>query len=137
MRSVTATNRPPGLLTYRDGVPVGWCAIAPRADFPRRNRSRTWRPLDEQRVWSLNCFCIAAKQRRTGVATALLRAASDFAASQGARIVEAYPRATIGTVAAATIYTGTTTMFLAAGCTEVARRQPERPMMRLILDEPQ
>jgi len=118
-------------------VPVGWCAIAPRSNFPRLNRSRDWHPLDDQPVWSLNCFYIPAKQRRTGVATALLRAAVDFAASQGAQIVEAYPRETIGKVAAAAIYTGTATMFLAAGFTEVARRTPERPMMRLVLDEPQ
>jgi len=34
-------------------------------------------------------------------------------------------------------YTGTTTMFLAAGFTEVARRHPERRLMHLVLDEPQ
>jgi len=134
---VLTAEHPPGLLAYRDGVPVGWCAIAPRSNFPRLNRSRDWHPLDDQPVWSLNCFYIPAKQRRTGVATALLRAAVDFAASQGAQIVEAYPRETIGKVAAAAIYTGTATMFLAAGFTEVARRTPERPMMRLVLDEPQ
>jgi GNAT superfamily N-acetyltransferase len=133
----TLAGHPPGLLAYREGVPVGWCAIAPRADFPRLNRSRNWHPLDDQPVWSLNCFYITAKHRRTGVATALIYAAIDFAADQGARIVEAYPRETIGKVAAVAICTGTAQMFLATGFTEVARRHPERPMMRLLLDERQ
>jgi len=124
--ALTAEHPAPGLLAYRDGVPVGWCASAPRANFPHLNRSR------DRPVWSLNCFDIPAKQRRTGGATALRHAAVDFAASQGAQIVEAYPRATIGKAAAA-ICTGTATMFLAAGFTEVARRTPERPLMRLVL----
>jgi len=45
--AMTAKNTPPGLLAYRDGVPVGWCAIAPRPNFPRLDRSRDWHPLDE------------------------------------------------------------------------------------------
>jgi len=49
--------------------------------------------------------------------------------------IAAYPRETGGKVAAAAIYTGTATMFLPAGFTEVALRTPERPMMRLVLGE--
>ena len=31
-REVVDQGPPPGLLAYRDGAPVGWCAVAPRED---------------------------------------------------------------------------------------------------------
>ena len=136
-RAIVTDRRPPGLLAYRDDVPIGWCAVAPRTEFPRLERSRDWHQLDEQPVWSLNCFYVTAKQRRTGVATALLHAAVAYTAREGAQIMEAYPREKVGTVSASALYTGTATMFHAAGFREVARRHPERPMMRLILAEQQ
>jgi hypothetical protein len=46
-REVVAAGPPPGLLAYRDGVPVGWCAVAPRETFPRILHSRVLRPLDD------------------------------------------------------------------------------------------
>lgn len=123
----------PGLLAYRDGQPVGWCALAPRADFPRLAKSRYWQPLDDQPVWSINCFYVARGQRGQGVARALLRGAIAYATAQGARIIESYPRETDGPLAPSSAYTGSATMFRAVGFAEVARRHPERPLMRLEL----
>ena len=38
---VAAAATPPGLLAYAGAAPVGWCALAPREDYPRLKRSRT------------------------------------------------------------------------------------------------
>lgn len=132
-RELVARGRIPGLLAYREGEPVGWCALAPRDEFPRFERSRYLKPIDERPVWSINCFYIAARQRGRGIATGLLRAAIDHARAQGATLLEAYPKETDARRAASSIYTGTATMFRAAGFEEVARRHPERPIMRLRL----
>lgn len=132
---IVAEGREPGLLAYADGSPVGWCAIAPRSEYPRFDRSRYWKPLDDQPVWSLSCFFIKRDQRGRGVATALLRAAVTFAQERGARLIEAYPKDHDEGASASSLYTGTVGMFRAAGFTEVARRHPERPLMRLTIDD--
>lgn len=125
----------PGLLAYADGRPVGWCAIAPREHFlPRYERSRYWKPLEGEGVWSLNCWYIAPGFRKQGIATALLRAALDFAAARGARIVEGHPLDAGDTARSDSgLYFGTLRMFLDAGFVEVARRHPERPIVRRYL----
>jgi GNAT superfamily N-acetyltransferase len=130
---IVAEGRAPGLLAYEDGRPVGWCAVAPRAEFPRFDRSRYWKPIDDAPVWSINCFYVAAGQRGRGIATHLLGAAVDYARERGATILEAYPKDVGARVAPSSAYTGTVAMFRAAGFTEVARRHPERPIMRLRL----
>jgi GNAT superfamily N-acetyltransferase len=132
-RGIVAAGRIPGLLAYREGVPVGWCAISPRDELPRFARSRYWKPIDDLPVWSIACFYIAARQRGQGVATRLLHAAVDYAREQGALVLEAYPKDVAGPIAASSVYTGTAGMFAAAGFEEVARRHPERPIMRLRL----
>ncbi|MBM3489528.1 MAG: hypothetical protein FJX68_03615 [Alphaproteobacteria bacterium] len=40
----------PGLLAFSDGQPVGWVAIAPRAEFQRLVASRATPPVDGQAV---------------------------------------------------------------------------------------
>jgi GNAT superfamily N-acetyltransferase len=75
---------------------------------------------------------VARAWRRRGLSVALLRAAGDFAASQGARIVEGYPvEPSSGTMPDAFAWTGTAAAFRAAGYEEVARGSPKRPIMRL------
>ena len=46
-RGVVSDGPPPGLLAYRDGVPVGWCAVAPSETYPRVLNSRMLRPADD------------------------------------------------------------------------------------------
>jgi GNAT superfamily N-acetyltransferase len=126
----------PGLLGYGDdGEPVGWVSVGPRDDFGRILRSPKLRPADhrgDEEVWSIVCFYIARSARRTGVATALLEAASSYAIDQGADVVEAYPVDTAGARRpSAELYTGTVDLFRRAGFTEAFRRSPRRPVMRL------
>ena len=123
---------PPGLLAYRDGAPVGWCAVAPRDRYPRILRSRTIGPLEEAPArWAVVCFYVVRGGRRGGVAAALLEAAVAFAADHGATSVEGYPRDTEGARKGANeLFVGSLSMFQAAGFEEVARNTPNRPVMR-------
>lgn len=127
----------PGLLAYHDGAPVGWVAVAPRAEYPRLNRSPHTRPVDDVPVWSVTCFWIPRAQRRAGVATALLGAARDHAAQAGAPAIEGYPvDPAMRRVGASDAYTGTVPMFQRAGFAEMARRSPTgRVVMRRVLTQ--
>ena len=68
---VDTAKVPPGVLAYVDGVPAGWCAVAPRDDYSRPARSRTTAPLDEQPVWSVVCFFIRRGMRGKGLTKTL------------------------------------------------------------------
>ena len=48
MRALCEREHPPGVVTYLDEVPVGWCSISPRAEIPRLVQSKLIRPLDDQ-----------------------------------------------------------------------------------------
>lgn len=129
-RRRVAAGPPPGVLAYVDGRPAGWCALAPRAEYPRLETSRVLAPVDARPVWSVVCFFVARPHRGKGLAKALLKAAVAFAARRGARIVEGYPVAPRARTADAFVWTGLATTFRAAGFREVARRSPTRPIMR-------
>ena len=128
----------PGILAYEDGQPIGWCAVAPRSEFPRLERSRILKPVDDTPVWSIVCLFVRKSHRSRGVGTALIRAAVSFAASNGAEVVEGYPvepkKDHMPDVFA---FTGIASSFLAAGFHEVARRSDTRPIMRFeVADSP-
>lgn len=121
----------PGILAYAGDDPVGWCAIAPRADYPGLARSRVLQPVDEQPVWSVSCFFIQKDHRRKGLSVRLLKAAARFAADHGARIVEGYPTdSSQADMPGAWAWTGLAAAFLKAGFKEVARRSRTRPIVR-------
>src|SRR5699024_3502009 len=58
MRRLCERDHPPGVITYRDGAPVGWCSIGPRAEIPRLVRSRRIRTFDTRAVWSIICLVV-------------------------------------------------------------------------------
>jgi len=124
----------PGILAFAGKIPVGWCAVAPRADYPVLNNSRILRPVDEQTVWSIVCFFIRKEYRNQGISIALIKAAVEFVRQQNGTIVEAYPvEPKKGIMPAVFAYTGLASAFLKAGFKEVARRSETRPIMRFIL----
>jgi GNAT superfamily N-acetyltransferase len=131
-------RRPPGILAYHNRIPIGWCSVAPRADFmPRLSR---WTPFrrgaealngETPAVWAIVCFFVDRAYRGKRVADRLLREAARYAAQRGAAIVEAYPvDAAARSVTVLSAYTGTVTMFRRAGFREVVRAYPARPIMR-------
>ncbi|PZG07695.1 GNAT family N-acetyltransferase, partial [Nonomuraea aridisoli] len=123
---VTGAERPPGVLAYLEGAPVGWCAVAPREEHVRLVRSHVTRPADpdETGVWSVTCFYVTRAGRGHGVPAALLRGATAFAAAHGARALEAYPKDTGTRLPAADLYHGWPALFEEAGFTELTRRTP-------------
>ena len=133
-RKLVADGPPPGLLAYAGGEPVGWVAIAPRAEYVRFARSRVLAPVDGEPVWSVPCFFVARGQRGRGLTVALLEAACAWARKQGARIVEGYPIDTHGqSYAPAFAWHGLVPTFTAAGFREVLRRSDRRPILRRAL----
>ncbi len=117
--AVVRHGEPTGLLAYRDGSPVGWVAVAPRPAYPRLLRSRTLALQgDEPDIWSVTCFYIHRRHRRTGVAAVLLDAAVDHAAEHAVSTVEGYPVDTAGERRpSGDLFTGTVPLFAAAGFT--------------------
>ncbi|MHB8648049.1 MAG: GNAT family N-acetyltransferase [Thermomicrobiales bacterium] len=135
-RAVVEADDPPGILAYADDQPVGWCAIAPRGEYPALERSRILRPVDDAPVWSVTCLFVAKPYRRRGVSVRLLDAAVAYARDSGARIVEGYPvepRPHSLAMPDAFVWTGTASAFREAGFVEACRRSETRPIMRYVL----
>ncbi len=80
-----------GILAYLDDAPVGWCSIAPRHTFAALKWSVSRPRADATRIWSVTCFCIVSRQRGRGISVRLLRAAVEYARSEGAKAIEGYP----------------------------------------------
>lgn len=91
MRTLAASPQPPGVLTYLDDAPVGWCNIGPRTQITRLTRSTLIPAIDDLPVWSIVCTIVRAGYRKRGVTQRLILGAVDYAASRGAPAVEVYP----------------------------------------------
>ncbi|MFJ2744873.1 GNAT family N-acetyltransferase [Streptomyces sp. NPDC087440] len=81
---------PPGVLAYDGDEPVGWAAVAPRADTTFA-KSRKIPHVDDLPVWSLWCVRVRPGHRKKGISHALIEGAVEFARTQGAPAIEAYP----------------------------------------------
>ena len=131
MEAIIRSGEVPGLLAYLDSEPVGWCSVAPREAFLVLDRSAVLKRVDDQPVWSIVCFYINRRYRRSGLEGLLIEAALEYAQSQGAGIVEAYPvdpgksRFDSGSA-----FTGTIGTFRRLGFQEVARRSNRRAILR-------
>ena len=131
LKALVEAGNPPGLIGYRGKVPVGWVSIGPREEFARLKRSAVMKPVDEQPVWSIVCFVVPAEYRGQGVAQALLKGAVAYAKKSGATLVEAYPVDKPARSHDDFMWFGAKSMYDKAGFTEVARRKPQRPVVRL------
>ena len=131
LKSIIAAGRKPGVIAYSGKQPIGWCAVAPREAYIGLDTSRLLKPVDDQPVWSVSCLFIARPFRRKGISAELLRAAVDFAARQGAKIVEGYPvEPSMEKMPDPFLWHGVPSAFIAAGFKEVLRRSASRPIMR-------
>jgi len=120
----------PGILAYDGEKPVGWCSVGPRQDFPRLNRSHQLRPVDDQPVWSIVCYFAAREARGQGLMQALTEAAADYARSNGARIVEAYPTEPETERSGDNLYMGVAHTLRQEGFVEVAHRGGPHHVLR-------
>ncbi len=124
----------PGIIAYQGKKAVGWCAVAPREEYPVLGNSKILCPVDTEQVWSIVCFFIRKEYRNQGVSIALIQAAVDFVRKQDGKIVEGYPvEPKKDTMPAVFAFTGLASAFRQAGFTEVARRSVTRPIMRYVL----
>jgi GNAT superfamily N-acetyltransferase len=129
-----------GLVAYLDGEPVGWCAVEPRAAYPRLLlKTRVpWADRHEDKsdatVWSVTCFVTRTGFRRRGIGYALARAAVEFARERGARALEGYPMITTPGQDISLLNelnVGSRSMFEAAGFEEVSHPTLRRVVMRI------
>jgi len=80
----------PGVLAYGGDEPVGWAAVAPRADTSFA-RNRRIPHVDDLAVWSLWCIRVRPGHRKQGISHALIAGAVEFARDHDAPAIEAYP----------------------------------------------
>ena len=124
MTGLARRRRAPGLLAFEGKEPVGWIAIAPRAELARVAASRATPPVDELAVWVVPCVTVRKGARGRGIAVALIREACTYAFEHGAPAVEAYPRAKNDRIGDDNAYYGTERLFRKAGF-RVVRRELE------------
>jgi GNAT superfamily N-acetyltransferase len=128
---------PAGLLAYRDGRAMGWCAVGPRSRYPaaigpRATILKQRDPEEDDLVWLVPCFFVRAGCRRSGTTYALLSAAVELAREYGARAIEGFPIAGEGR---STDYVGREKVFAACGFVPVAQPSPRRVVMRRELSQ--
>jgi len=133
LKALVEKGKSPGLVAYRDDIPVGWVSLAPREEFARLERSPVMKRVDDKPVWSIICFVVPPEHRGQGVARALLQGAIAYARERGATVIEAYPVDKSGPSKGDALWFGAKSMYDHAGFTEVARRKPTRPVVRLDL----
>jgi GNAT superfamily N-acetyltransferase len=136
-QEITHAAVPPGLIAYIGDQPVGWTRVGPRSAFPLLETNRALaRVLNEDAgTWWVTCFAIDSRHRRSGVGSLLLEAAVTFARGHGATALEGHPVDTAALraprVSGSALFTGTMSMFVTAGFSEVARTFPTRPVIRI------
>ena len=116
LKALVDSGRPPGLIGYSGNVPVG---------------SPVMKPIDDKPVWSVICFVVPAEHRGQGVARELLAGAVAYAKKCGAKLIEAYPVDKGRRSHDEFMWFGAKSMYDKAGFSEVARRKPHRPVVRL------
>lgn len=131
LKSLVDAGKSPGLIGYRGKVPVGWVSLGPREEYAKLQRSPVMKAVDDRPVWSIICFVVPSEHRGQGVARALLAGAIAYAKKLGATLLEAYPVDKQGRSNDDSMWFGAKSMYDSAGFTEVARRKPQRPVVRL------
>jgi GNAT superfamily N-acetyltransferase len=118
-----------GVFAFAGEECVGWCSFGPRRTFPKLLTHRALQTDWDEGTWSIVCFYIPSKWRGRGVATTLLKAATEEAFARGARRVEGYPAVPYNPVMpAAFAWTGVPALFKAAGYKELKRDGATRPV---------
>lgn len=126
LKSRVSSGMPIGLLGYVDDEPVAWCSVAPRSTY-RELGGPTLGDEEEDTVWSLVCFFVLRQVRGQGVKKRLIEAAAEYAESQGATVLEAYP---VRPDSPSYRFMGFVPVFAEAGFEEVGRVGKRRHVMR-------
>lgn len=138
MRALCEREHPPGVVTYLDGEPVGWCNIGPRSEITRLDRSTLMLPTDDLPVWSIVCVVVRSGYRKRGVSRHLIDGAVAYAAANGAPAVESHPVDPPGRMDLTMAFVGTRAMFERSGFEVVgttdatASKLPRLTMRRMV-----
>lgn len=138
LQDSVAAETPVGILAYLKDKPVGWCSVAPRETYTRIVNSRKFPKLDDKKTWAIVCLFLAPEIRGQKLSAKFLRAAVEYAKSQGAEVVEGFPVESRidedGNWQPAKIYTymGYTSTYLKAGFKDVTPAGSPRRIMRHI-----
>jgi len=138
MSEIIHNGTVPGIIGYIDEKPVGWCSVAPRDDFPRLERSRILKKIDDNSVWSIVCLFVDKSFRNRGISVEMLKAAVAYVKDKDGKIVEGYPvepKTGKDTIPPVFAYTGIASAFIKAGFREVERRSETRPIMRYYIED--
>jgi hypothetical protein len=124
---------PMGLLGYKDGKPVAWCAMGPRSRYrrcigPRATVLAGRDTTEDDDVWLFTCFFTRVGFRSKGATHELIEAATAFAKKHGAKAIEGIPLAT--GAKRGSEYVGRETAFVSCGFACIARPTPQRAVMR-------
>lgn len=123
---------PMGLLAYRAGRPVGWCAIGPMERFARAMRTPTLRgyAAPPEKTWFVPCFYVHPKHRRSGITRPLLERAVSLAAEHGAELVAGFPVTGQRPASSGDRQVGAEGVFVSAGFVSVHRPSGNRVVMQ-------
>ncbi|MEL6103028.1 MAG: GNAT family N-acetyltransferase [Pseudomonadota bacterium] len=78
-----------GLIAFLNAQAVGWCSVGSRETFKRSLDGAA--PLDAGQTWSLTCLFVKREYRGNGLSVRLIETAIEYARSQGAAKLDAYP----------------------------------------------
>jgi GNAT superfamily N-acetyltransferase len=140
-RELDTATVPLGLLAYVDGQPAGWTRVVPRHTLPvvEGNRALQRILVADGNAWWVTCFAIRREHGGLGVGLALLRAAVAHARQNDASVLDGHPvdpARLKSTPSPSALFTGTLSMFQAAGFDEIGRTYVSRPVMRKVFDRP-
>ncbi|MEV7026853.1 GNAT family N-acetyltransferase [Kitasatospora sp. NPDC093558] len=135
LRDLVEAGERVGVLGTVDGVPVGWIGAGPRLGFPRLRGSRAAKPVegdDPERIWSIVCLYLAREHRGRGLVKVLVDRAAEWARSEGADLIEAYPEddRTPGAPFDRSSFHGRVSTFESCGFTVVEPRLQRRALVR-------
>ena len=131
LKEIVWEGKPTGLIGFYEGDAVAWCALAPREDFIKLEKSRVHKRIDNEPVWSIPCFFIRKDFRRNGLSVEILKGVIEFAKENGIKILEAYPTIpTTKKLPDSFLWIGIFQSFERAGFKIVDRTSGNRPMVR-------
>ena len=134
-REIDTASVPVGLLAYVNDQPAGWTRVVPRHTLPGVSGNRALQRIldDDSAAWWVTCFAIRREYRGRGVGVALLNASVDHARQNNASVLDGHPvdpDHLKGKASPSALFTGTLSMFQAAGFREIGRTYKSRPVMR-------
>jgi GNAT superfamily N-acetyltransferase len=131
MNKLVREGKHVGLIAMHEGKAIAWCALAPREDYLKLEKSRVHKRIDDLPVWSIPCFFIDKNYRRQGVSVALLKGAIEYAKKNHIAVLEAYPTIPTQPVLPDSFaWIGLYKSFERAGFKIVDHTSKSRPMVR-------